>query len=488
MLAELYVLQRNLRLQGLDVARVHRDFDSPGIKGRLNLLVKLDEKGKVRQVTSLPPGIEPGLWTLKSGNHSYFPAVRTDKTPLLQLGSDDSRWKQLEKLPTAELVVDLCHAARLAQPQLNYAASVSVKQAARMLAWPTMPGNEVQQRLHEFAVGFQAFAADSDHGAAQLLTGLEIAATVASDPAFLASLAAAVVGKSKKAKGHTPIGSNIEYGAQLLFDFWSEDEPAFSLYACPVGEVVLSALLAEEGAPPTGGNAIGPAQAGVCALQSEPARLLRAPFPGWSAKPVISKSLRPFDKFGAAPCNFRYRRADSEAFDIGEAIANAVVGALKTVTEDAMRGKTWRPLKNGARSANGMELSDVLIAYPSCTFGELQSESWPNVADVFGEPTASDDERAAHRKRFEDTAEPVCVAFNQAITREPDPSLQILLIRQVSPGQIQIAYSAQPTLAQFNNAIEMWQQSELNLPDALRVPLRSETAKQGFGLVKPRPD
>ncbi|MEI7516766.1 MAG: hypothetical protein WCK81_15375, partial [Betaproteobacteria bacterium] len=427
------------------------------------------------------------MWTLKNGKHSFFPAVRTDKTPLLQLGSDDIRWRQFDKSPTAELVIDLCRAARLAQPSLKYAASMSEKQATRMLAWPVTQGDEVQQRLHAFAVGFRAFAASPDHGAAQLLEGLENAATAASDPAFLANLAATVVGKAKKAKDQTLLGPTTEYGSQLLFDFWSDDEPAFSLYAHLVREAVLNALLAGEHAPSKNGKTIVPEHVGVCALRGEPARLLRAPFPEWSAKPVISMPLGPFAKFHESPCNFRYRRADSEAFDIGEDTANAVVGALTTVTEEPMRGKTWRPLKNGARSANGTELSDVLVAYPSCTFDELQNESLPNIADLFGEPEAlDDDESVTHRKRFEDTAEPVCTAFNRAIAREPDSSLQILLIRQVSPGQIQIAYSVQPSLAQFNNAVEKWRQSEVNLPDALRVPLPWDKAKQRFSLVKPR--
>ena len=50
MLAELFLLQRNLVLQGLTVARVHRDFDIPSVKSRLTLRVKLDHTGCVRQI------------------------------------------------------------------------------------------------------------------------------------------------------------------------------------------------------------------------------------------------------------------------------------------------------------------------------------------------------------------------------------------------------------------------------------------------------
>ena len=87
MLAELFTLQRNLRLQGLAVARVHRDFDIPSLKSRLTFRVKIDKDGRIRQISLPPPELAPGLWTVKSGNHSYFPAVRTDKLPLLSLSA-----------------------------------------------------------------------------------------------------------------------------------------------------------------------------------------------------------------------------------------------------------------------------------------------------------------------------------------------------------------------------------------------------------------
>ena len=157
-----------------------------------------------------------------------------------------------------------------------------------------------------------------------------------------------------------------------------------------------------------------------------------------------------------------------------------------------MRGKTWRPLKNGLATTNGMEQSDVLIAYPSCSIAEFQGEPMPRIVDVLGEPeSASEEEGAARRKSFQDAAEPVSSAFDRAVKREAAaqhiaPDLQILLIRQVSSGQIQIAYSARPSLAQFIDAVNRWSQSASNLPAALRVPTRSSNSTSGFALVKPR--
>lgn len=491
MLAELFLLHRNLRLQGVGVARVHPDMDTPGVTGLLNLRVKLDKAGRVRQLSLLSPEIEPGLWTLTRGNHSYFPAVRTDKTPLLRLNHDDAAWPSTERPPTAELVANLCDRALSAAAQFDLRA-ISQNQAARIAAWPVAAGDGPHRHLHDFAEGFEALADDPDHTTAELLSGIKHAGTNAADPALLATLTAVIIGKLKKGKSRGATQTQVEYGAQLLFDFWSDDEPSFSLYSFAVREVVLDALLTEKGEQGARKSARSSAEQGTCALSGQNSDLLRSRFPRWSAKPVISKSLHPFNKFSEAPCNFRYQRADSEAFDIGKITANDVVGAMKTVTEGPMLGKTWRPLKNGFTSSKGMEQSDVLIVYPSCSVTDLQDEPMPRTVDVVGEPdTASEVESAALRKSFEDAAQPVCNAFNKAIAREAAaqrvaPDLQILLIRQISSGQIQIAYSAQPTLVSFVAAVDAWSQSGSNLPDALRVPLRRDKTPSGFALVKPR--
>ena len=345
------------------------------------------------------------------------------------------------------------------------------------------------RRLHDFANSFLAFSANPRQAAVELLRAIERASKTAAGPEQLAELAGLIVGQLKKGKATAP--ARVEYSVQLLFDFWSDDDPSFSLYSHAMRESVLNAVLAEDAPPAMSETATLQAEQGLCALMGRPARLLRAPFPGWAAKPVISKSLRPFDKFSAAPCNFRYRRADSEGFDIGEATANEIVGALTTVTAEPMRGKTWRPLKNGMTdgSGSGREQSDVLIAFPSCSITELQTEQMPAIVNVLGEPDADkEEEHAGHRKRFEEAAEPVCAAFEKAIALEVDskfpPDLQILLIRQVSSGQIQIAYSAQPSLSEFVQAVKAWSLSAANLPAGLRVPLRSVQA--GFMFVKPR--
>lgn len=299
MLGELFLLLRSLDLQGLGVARVHRDFDAPSTKSRLTLRVKLDNAGRVRQISLLPRELEPALWTLKNGNHSYFPAVRTDKTPLLRLNPDDAIWVRIERSASAPLVEELCKAAA-GKARLDLRA-ISQKQAARVGAWRKVARVEALRQLHEFVHGFQAFAMDPAGTASELLSGIERSAMSTNDPTLFAALAAVIVGQLKKANGKSSAQAHVEYGAQLVFDFWSDDEPSFSLYSHAVREAVLDALLAPENGSVVKVNLTRPEQHGVCALTGEPAALLRAPFPGWAAKPVISKSLRPFDKFSAAP-------------------------------------------------------------------------------------------------------------------------------------------------------------------------------------------
>jgi hypothetical protein len=58
-------------------------------------------------------------------------------------------------------------------------------------------------------------------------------------------------------------------------------------------------------------------------------------------------------------------------------------------------------------------------------------------------------------------------------------------LRAISPGQVQLAYSATPTCGHFAAAVQHWIASEKNLPPRLTVPLPSKKAESGFGWFAP---
>jgi hypothetical protein len=75
-------------------------------------------------------------------------------------------------------------------------------------------------------------------------------------------------------------------------------------------------------------------------------------------------------------------------------------------------------------------------------------------------------------KEFQDQARVVIEAFSKITPTDKVPDyIVILLIRQISSGQIQLAYSASPTRTGFVAAMNAWSESASNLPPNLRVPL-----------------
>ena len=63
--------------------------------------------------------------------------------------------------------------------------------------------------------------------------------------------------------------------------------------------------------------------------------------------------------------------------------------------------------------------------------------------------------------------------------------IRLLILRAISPGQVQLAYSATPTCGHFAAAVQHWAASAGNLPPKLTVPLPSKKAQSGFGWFSP---
>ena len=482
MLAELLHLTRNLDEQGIPLALVHKDFGKPGLSGNTTLKVVLGPDGRITRLARLTPEEHPGLWTLKHGKKNFFPAVRLPASPL-NLSIDDERWSLLEKKPSIETLRHIAGEPTRPPVQSVDLRSLWQKQAARILKWTQPSPEPVLVALQAFASAFALFSASADGVSREILHAVEEALKHTADPEFVQALGTLLVGQRKQPRGEQ---ATIEYKVQLCFDYAPPGEPGFSLYSQRVKQVVLECLHREGPADLTE-SATNEGDKVRCAISGQllsVSDLLDEPFPEWSVVPTISRPTAPFSKFSAAPCNFRYGRADSQAIPIGTETANRLVAGLQTLT-NRFENSAWRPLRNGQleeRNKKKVEKRDVLIAYPSCTLDELSAVDLFAPKD-YGQ-TPQEEQFAA--KSFKDTAEPICRAFSTAVDREAiDPCLTILLIRQVSTGQIQLAYSSTPTLKQFVGAVQEWIASGSNLPPGLRIPLPSKKSLAGFGWLRP---
>jgi hypothetical protein len=481
MLAELLHLTRNLEAQGIPLVSVHKDFGKPGLSGNTNLKAVLDPQGRITRLALLSPEEQPGLWTLKHGKKNFFPAVRLPACPL-SLGIDDERWSPIQKARIEALRLLVGQSGRPPIQSVDL-RSLWSKQAARILNWTAISAEPLIDTLRAFALAFDRFSTSAENVSNELLRAVEEALKHAAEAEFVQALGTLLVGERKQAKGKQ---ATIEYKIQLFLDFAPLGDLGFSLYSPRVRQVVLDCLN-REGPTDSSQSAFMDGHRVRCAMSGQMlsiADVLDEPFPEWSVAPTISRPTAPFSKFSAAPCNFRYARADSQAIPIGTNTANRLVAGLQTFT-NRFKDSAWRAIRNGQLEERGnkkTEGRDVLIAYPSCTLEELAA------VDLFAPKHYLQTPQEEHLaiKNFKDAAEPICLAFVAAVERESiDPCLTILLIRQVSTGQIQLAYSSTPTLNQFVSAVQDWIVSGGNLPMGLLIPLPSKKSATGFSWMPP---
>lgn len=470
MLAELLQVARNLAAQNIEIPLTHEDFGKPGLSGHTTFKAVLDINGKIVKLGTIPEQEAAGLWILKKGKKKFFPCVRISD-PIIKLEPDDSNWITVTSGSHSDVQEFIRDIRGGVQPV--DLSSLRDEYVERISRWQLPTNAGLVDRIHQFSEAFSRFTTKPEGAAQSIVDAVEAKLRLPISDKEMRLLLTLLVGVRKESKKK---GVSIEYKVQLCLDFVPEDDVAFTLFQPRVSRVVLQCL-----------NSESSQNNGICALSTGnglPDQLLPGSFPEWNVPPVISMPLAPFSKFSEAACNYRYGRADRDAFPICASTARSLVGALRQMTSDQLKGRTWRPLINGKiekKNERAIEGKDILIAYPSFSTSELSI-----VNLVSGQRDEVDENSGSVLKRFADTAEPVIRAIEARIAASDVVDyLTLLLIRQISPGQIQLAYSAMPTIHEFGSAIRDWETSEKNLPPNLRIPLPSKTATSGFRWLVP---
>lgn len=465
MLTELFQIARNLAGQGIKTGLVHKDFGIPGLTTLPTLKVVLNEDGVIVRILPITKDEEPGLWTLQSGNFKFFPAVRLKLYPALRVPAELLEKKSVN-LQDVVTLLDLSKQLSVRKIDSEMVDGAN-KNRQRIRDWQSIEDGEILAQLKMFSTAFDRFCQSPEAAALNLLKGVENSLKFPQDDKTLATFANLLAGKcfaGKRKEGEDRI--------QLCFDFKPSNDLAFTLYSPRVKQVVLECLAIEK-VNPTNNIKNESLKISTCAFTGPTAELLTTPFPKWSARPVINKPLSPFSKFSAAACNLRYLRADNDAFPIGSGTATMLVAALTEITSKP-QGFNWRALRNG-KFDKQREEHDILIAYPTMQLDDLP------LVNLFAKPDEVQDDGT---KEFQDQARQVFEAFSKIVPSDQVPDyIIILLIRQISSGQIQLAYSANPSRTEFVSAVDAWSESANNLPPNLRVPLVMR-AKAGQALDK----
>lgn len=496
MLSELYHLSKNVAKGQGEANLVHTDFGVPGLSTNTNLRLILGPNGTIVKLDLLDPADTKGdnrlvLWTLKKGNFKFFPAVRIG-TPLISFEPSDKVWEALKKSPKESLLQLLSGEVNVEPLGLDGERD----QAERVSQW-RHDESEVLAALHEFAKSFLQLSGDAASFAELLRDCLRNTLEKRGDDRLAKAFQAIVCGSFRESKGKPP---KIECKVQIVFDYRPKGELSGCLYTPLFQRVVLECLNSEKPSARKTGKTAPDLPALSCAFEpNSPTALtiLDAPYPDWSVKPVIGKAFKPYSKFSDAPCNYRYGHADASGFPIGTETAKTIIGFASGITTEGLRGITWQGIRNGkfdTRGGKKVETFDALIAYPSFNWDELEPVS------IFARPTRKEeaavdpDDEVSYISSgpiptgFKQVAESYIRSLEEEVPGEIRNSnyVHLLLLRAISPGQVQLVYSASPTCVEFDAALNCWIKSESYLPERLLIPLPSKKAENGLGWFRPR--
>jgi hypothetical protein len=463
MLSELYQLARMLADSGIETPLVHPDLDTPGATSTtcIRLLLRAASGAvEIADLALIGKDEVSGTWVLRKGNFRYFPAVKVEQ-PLLRLNKDDSRWGEMKTLAPELLSALIAEAKNCSELELKL-EDVD-EQATRILGLDDSSAPTLLPRLKDLCRLFSRFTAERVSAAQALLGAIESQVAKADD-GLKRALLELLVGKRTESLGKkTTMGTRV----RLFFDLRLTGDPAFSVYTPIMRQAVLRAL-----------NGELVTTRAACAITGQHLGLHSGPYPGWSAKPVISKTTPVFSKFSDAPCNLRYGRADSDSFPIGANTIKKLVGALTKISQSPESRAFVHNGKLRRIKSKVSEEQDVLIAFPQYPVAQL------SLIDVFVHDQMLDEHV---EKRFADVAHATLAALAKAI--EPDGVMQyvqIFAIRSISDGQIQLAYSACLRIENFRESIRIWRDSEQNLPPNLKLPLPKSGTNGEYFWARPR--
>lgn len=468
MITELYRLAQNLRLHGSKRELVHANFGVPGMSTYKTFHLILKEAGDLRLELMENPD-DYALWTLQNRNFKYFPAFRPN-SPLIDIAMD-----QLEKSPTKESLLVILKGTdedRTRKSIWEKSLADIQEQVERILKWKSeSPLSDEGMLLQQFVNGFKRLIENRERFAKALFSALiELLETNSFPANEINTLQTLIYGTFKPPKR--------EYKIQILLDYQPEGSLHGILYTQKMKEAVLKSLVKEPSQE---------SDVGYCSLENKAGKILREPYPDWAAnakivlrnKKTVTVGFRdvfkPYSKFSRAKCNYRYGKADSEGFIIGKDIAGELVSAGANVTRPDLYGYTWKTIKNGKKSL----APDVIIAYPTFKTERL------NAVCLISKSQEQEEEGAERKKiSFETESQRFFNALEKGSgVDEIKKYIRLLILRQISKGQVQLVYSEEYALRHVKIAIQKWLDSGRNLPSKLKVPVPSK--KHEFFFASP---
>jgi hypothetical protein len=432
MLNELHIIERGLRAAGIAVAA-----HDPGIsllsKSERPLRVRLAKDGKVDSVELIDAALVLKLWTQRDGNHNSFPLVKTNGG-LLQPAQLFERW---DDMPPGE--------QRKLFAGANRGGFLSPKDLGEM-TWPTAG---LLSKLEERLAALAKLEGSDAAAVPAVMVRFRIACK---EPGSLLSDIATIVAEEAEEGDE----GWLEAAKALLTEKTSLyfDVPRHE-FTWDVGDgrqmlAVTEALHNSEVTAPDG----------LCALGGKKARLISGNFP----KPTLAiGQIYLFSKNPDTPAASRYGRSAEAAFPIGHHLTEKLAGALRALSVEQNKGKTW-----GTIPGEKPKQIDHLLAFVEASPDE-------SVAELMCEDGEEIDAVAAFEVRTLRIMKAIEARVGADFRKTP---VQLCILRKVDPGNAKAVFHRQFSVGELFDAASQWCDGELNIPPWLTMPVSGQKAEK----------
>jgi len=476
MLNEAYDLLQALRKACIELPSYQQGVVTPGKGTGPCLRVRLNQNSRISSIEALTDEEWPGLWTIMDGNQNSRPIVRLN-VPLLQIPLEDPWWTSMgythnqKREKIAE--VDRLNALKTALDTSDWFQSFTMpdRDKDRKSKTPAEKASDLWNRVRDRAKELSA-SLKGTNDLADVQCVLERFANLPDMQDFAAYLRSAIktqlesgklpldiaesllVGKLKRAGDKwEPIESKV----QLAFDI----DNGGTIYGRKTRTALEAALEAQNNRE-RGKNLVSDSKT-ACAFGS--ARPLQNDaFPNPQLPIVAEKGMPLVSMFSEAPANTRYGLTDSAIVPVSYMLAVHMASALLWATSEEREGKTWRGVASGIFNKS-REQRDLLITYV-----DEKPHIDASIADFFGEGQDS------VNKQFEVDSKAVCDALSAIVREIPSSKLRVFVLRQVSPGQVQVVLSRTLNPMQIITGSKLWNEGAGNLPP-ISIPLPKEKGK-----------
>ena len=202
----------------------------------------------------------------------------------------------------------------------------------------------------------------------------------------------------------------------------------------------------------------------VCALTGKHLQPVEDTFPQ-VILPVLQKSAL-FAMNRDIPCHDRYGKIASDICNVGQETANQLAQALKFITNEDQKGKTWESIISDKESN-----SDLLIVYyePNPIKNNADLATLLNNYRQIGN-SDNDDKKDASSDSFSDEdftikTKAVISLLDNNISEFDDTRIVCLILRKIDKARRQLLYSDSFTVAQLRKAALFWQKGSKNVPE-----------------------